>query len=192
MEGCTLRMATPADAAALRAIYVPYVEETCISFEYAAPTVDEFRGRIAQVLEKFPYILCEKDGVVLGYAYASPYRVRAAYAWSVEVSVYLSPAGQGRGVGAALYTAMFKLLKAQGVRMVFACVSGSNVRSNMFHKRMGFEAIGICKGAGYKRGQWLDVVSYQKAINPLVNEPSRVLRPDELPPEEVEAILLGE
>ena len=113
----TFRLATPDDAEVLQAIYAPYVETT-VTFEYVAPTVEEFRQRIVDRVSVYPYIVCEEDGVPVGYAYASRLYERAAYAWAVELSVYFAPNHRGRGMGRKIYDKMLSLLKLQGVRTV--------------------------------------------------------------------------
>lgn len=106
----TFRLATPDDAEVLQAIYAPYVETT-VTFEYVAPTVEEFRQRIIDRVSVYPYIVCEEDGVPVGYAYASRLYERAAYAWAVELSVYFAPNHRGRGMGRKIYDKMLSLLK---------------------------------------------------------------------------------
>lgn len=171
MNDMRLRMASPEDARSLLKIYAPYVEHTNISFEYEVPSTDEFSKRISEVTAKYPYLVCELDAVPVGYAYALRYRARAAYAWSVETSVYLAPQAQHRGIGKALYAALFELLQKQGVYMVYACVSGENASSQSFHLAQGFEQVGVTKNVGFKRGQWLNTTCYEKQLLPLSTPP---------------------
>ena len=107
----TIRMAAPEDAAALVAIYAPYVEVTAISFEYTVPTVEEFAGRIRKTLERYPYLVAEAGGKIVGYAYASPFHSRAAYQWAAECSIYVEQSCRQSGVGRRLYTALEELLR---------------------------------------------------------------------------------
>ena len=158
MERFTLRVATPDDAAALLAIYRPYVLETTITFEYEPPSLGEFRRRIESTLADFPYLVAERDDAPVGYAYASRYRERAAYDWDAELSVYLAPAAQGHGVGAALYGALLALLHAQGYVNAYAVVTHPNERSEAFHERLGFHRCARFAQTGYKFGRWIDVV----------------------------------
>ena len=125
-EAICVRAATPQDAEQLLEIYTPFViSEDCsvsnVSFELTAPSLAEFRQRIVDISSKYPYLVGEKDGQILGYVYCHPYRERLAYQWSVEVTIYLAPAGQGKGLGRLLYETMEKLLCLQGVTMAYSC-----------------------------------------------------------------------
>ena len=114
-----LRFATPQDAPGLLEIYAPYVTGTIVSFEYDVPTVEEFARRIQDTTARFPYLVWEEDGALLGYAYAHPYAARPAYQWSAELTVYLRQGAARRGLGSRLYGALFDLLRLQGVRTVY-------------------------------------------------------------------------
>lgn len=166
-----LRMATIQDAEILVGIYAPYVQTTAISFEYEVPSVEEFSRRIAEVLEKFPYLVAEHNGEVVGYAYAHPYGVRKAYSWSVELSVYIRRDCRGLGVGRKLYEAMEVLLKAQNVTNLYVLVAGVDVEdeylthdSQKFHLAMGYDYVGKLHKAGYKFGKWYDMITMEKII----------------------------
>ena len=166
-----LRMATTKDAQTLVGIYAPYVENTAISFEYEAPSVEEFSRRIAEVLEKFPYLVAEHDGEIVGYAYAHPYGVRKAYSWSVELSVYIRRDCRGVGVGRKLYEALEVLLKAQNITNLYVLVAGVDVEdeylthdSQKFHLAMGYDYVGKLHKAGYKFGKWYDMITMEKMI----------------------------
>lgn len=158
-----LRFATPDDAAALLAIYAPYIE-TSVTFEYVVPSLEEFRGRIETISGDYPYLVWEEDGVILGYAYAHRHMERAAYQWNAELSVYLDESACGRGLGTRLYAALMELLRLQGIRNVFGCVTLPNERSEALHRAMGFALAGTYSMAGYKNGRWHDVGWFQKAI----------------------------
>ena len=169
----TLRLVTAADAAELAAIYAPYVRETAISFEYEPPTVEEFTGRIEEVLEQFPYLAAVSDGEIVGYAYAHPYGVRKAYSHSVELSVYVRRDCRGLGAGRRLYEAMEVLLQAQNVTNLYALVAGVDVEdeylthdSQKFHAAMGYVQVGKLHKAGYKFGRWYDMITVEKIIAP--------------------------
>lgn len=166
-----LRMATIQDAEILVGIYAPYVQTTAISFEYEPPSVEEFSRRIAEVLEKFPYLVAEHNGEVVGYAYAHPYGVRKAYSWSIELSVYIRRDCRGLGVGRKLYEAMEVLLKAQNVTNLYVLVAGVDVEdeylthdSQKFHLAMGYDYVGKLHKAGYKFGKWYDMITMEKII----------------------------
>ena len=130
-----IRMAEVTDAPALLALYRPYIAAT-ITFEYEVPTVEEFARRIAHTREAYPYLLCEEEGRVLGYAYAHRARERAAYQWDAELSVYVSGEAHGRGIGRALYAALMELVEAQGVRNFYGVITGENPRSIRFHEEL--------------------------------------------------------
>ena len=184
----TLRVATVADAPALAEIYEYYVTNTTVSFEYVAPDKAEFAARIAHKLERYPYIVAEIDDRVVGYAYASEYRERRAYDWSVELSIYVDKDERSCGIGTMLYTALFELLKAQNFVSAYACITIPNSPSIAFHEEMGFIPVGHFHSAGYKKGAWLDVMWYERAIRH--GEPPQDIIPfPELKKEEIERIL---
>ena len=161
-----IRLATEADAAPMLEIYAPVVRETTISFEAHPPSEQEFRGRIRTVLERLPWLVCEDGGAVAGYAYASPFKTRAGYAWSVELSVYVHPDSHRRGVGRALYTALLECLAAQGYYVVVAVITIPNPASIGLHETLGFRRTGTYEGIGYKFGEWLDDGVWQLELRP--------------------------
>lgn len=160
----TIRFATEQDAPVLRGIYAPYVTQTTITFEYEVPSVEEFAGRIRHIAAAYPYLLCEGEGGVAGYAYACRYGSRAAYQWDAEASIYLRMDCRGQGVGSALYHALLALLEEQGVRNVYACVTRPNPASEGLHRKMGFEPIGLFPASGFKMNRWIDVAWLQKKL----------------------------
>jgi phosphinothricin acetyltransferase len=167
-----IRLATERDADTVHAIYAPVVLESATSFELEPPTVDEMRGRIAKTLERFPWIVCDRDGRVLGYAYASPHRDRAAYQWSVEVSVYIDGIARRSGVGRALYTSLFALLRVQGFHNAYAGVALPNPASVAMHESVGFRSVGVYRRVGHKMGAWHDVGWWSLAIGDHPGSPS--------------------
>lgn len=171
MDSC-IRLARPADAPALQAIYAPVVTSTSTSFELTPPTVEEMGERIAQKLLTHPWVVYEAQGTVVGYAHASTYRPRAAYQWSVEVSVYLHERWRGQGIGQALYTSLFALLRLQGFFSVYAGITLPNPASVALHERMGMRPLGVYHHAGYKLGAWHDVGWWQSSLQPYPLAPS--------------------
>ncbi len=159
-----IRMAKESDAAALLAVYLPYMETT-ITFEYDAPSLEEFTRRVCTTLEEYPYLLCEENGEVLGYAYAHRFKPRAAYQWDAELSIYVSRTVYSRGIGHALYGALIDLLQAQGVRNVYSVITSDNERSLRFHRSMGFTDAGTHHKTGYKNGSWLDIVYLERHLD---------------------------
>ena len=156
-----IRVATPQDAEGLLAIYAPIVRDTVISFELVPPTVAEMQQRVASTLEALPWLVCEREGEILGYVYASRYRPRAAYQWAVEVSVYIQAACRRTGMGRALYTSLFAALELQGIRRFFAGITLPNDASVGLHESLGFEPLGVYRSVGYKFGDWHDVGWWQ-------------------------------
>jgi phosphinothricin acetyltransferase len=161
-----IRLARPTDAAAIADIYRPAVTERPTSFELEAPDAAEMSARITRTLEKFPWLVAEEDGRVVGYAYAGAHRTRAAYQWSVEVSAYVGHDEQRRGIGSALYQALFRVLVLQGYQNAYAGITLPNAPSEGFHRRVGFTPVGIFRGIGFKFGQWWDVEWLERALVP--------------------------
>lgn len=151
----TIRRATEADAEALRSIYAPYVADTTITFEYEVPSVSEFAGRIRAFGAEYPYLVCEKGGEAIGYAYADRVRERAAYDWDVELSVYLRQGTHGRGIGTVLLACLVELLEMQGIRHLYSCVTMPNEKSVRMQKKLGFEDAGRWQDSGWKFGAWM-------------------------------------
>jgi len=152
-----IRIATPADGPALAEIYRPAVVDCPISFELEPPDGEEMARRTMKVLARTPWLVCESDGHVLGYAYGGTHRERAAYQWSVEVSAYVHPDAHRRGIGRALYTSLFAALVVQGYRNAYAGITLPNDASVALHTAVGFTPIGVYRGIGYKQGAWHDV-----------------------------------
>jgi phosphinothricin acetyltransferase len=159
-----IRLATLEDAPAVAAIYRPYVEDSIVSFELIAPSEATMRERMQKVFARLPWLVYEQEGVVTGYAYASPHHDRAAYQWSVDTSVYLRRGLQRRGLGRALYSELFALLVQQGYYTAFAGISLPNAASVGLHEGFGFEPVGVYRNAGFKFGAWHDVGWWQKPL----------------------------
>ena len=162
-DDLTIRAATPADAAALLEIYAPYVEKTAVTFEYAVPSAEEFAGRIARTLERYPYLI----------AMAGPFKERAAYDWAAETTVYIRQDGRRRGTGRALYAALERCLAAQGILNLNACVAAPEREDQYltwdsveFHCRMGYRTAGEFFQCGCKFGRWYNMVWMEKHIGP--------------------------
>lgn len=160
----SIRSATPADAAAILAIYAPYITDTVMTFETEVPALTDFTARVASILSGYPYLVCEADGRIVGYAYASQHRARAAYRYSVDVSIYIAPEYHRQGIGRLLYTALFEQLKARGFYTAYAGITLPNEKSVGLHKALGFTEAGTFHRVGYKANQWLDVIWLEKAL----------------------------
>ena len=166
-----VRLATEDDAAAIAAIYAPFCDASVVSFEYKAPTPDEMSARIRSVTEHLPWLVVEEAEKVGGYAYAGRHHERAGYGWAVNAAVYLGDGYRGRGLGRALYTALFDVLRMQGYFKVCAGITMPNPASVGLHRAMGFELVGVYAGIGYKKGAWRDVAWYELALQPERLEP---------------------
>ena len=176
-----IRFAREEDAAAMLAIYVPYVRDTVISFETEPPTEDEFRRRVRATLEVAPWLLCEARGGVLGYAYAGRFHARRAYQWTVEVTAYVHADHHRKGVGLGLYTSLLGCLALQGFRSAVGIIALPNPASVGLHERMGFAPAGVLRTVGYKHGRWHDVGWWHRALgepdpSPEPPRPSAALR----------------
>ncbi len=172
MSQIVIRQAGEDDAAAMLALYAPYVEQTTVSSEYEAPAPAEFLQRLLTYTQQMPWLLCEIDGELAGYGYASPHRTRAGYQWSAETSIYVAPAYHRRGVARALYTAIFELLAAQGYYNIFVGITSPNERSIKFHSAMGFVISGSYQDSMFKFGLWRDVIWMAKSLRPHDTAPS--------------------
>jgi phosphinothricin acetyltransferase len=159
-----IRLAHTDDAAAVAAIYSPFVEETAISFEAAPPKPDEFARRINQTLPTHPWLVCDIDGHVAGYACAAKHRDRAAYRWSVDTSVYVAASHQRCGIGSGLYGSLFAILAEQGYVNAYAGITLPNPASVRLHEALGFERLGVYRRVGHKFGVWHDVGWWQLAL----------------------------
>ena len=160
----TVRPAVEQDAGTVVRIYAPYVEQTAISFEEIVPTADEMAARIKKCCTRWQWLVAEIDGEVVGYAYGSQHRERAAYRWSVEVSAYVDRQHHRKGIGRALYDALFAELADQGFCHAFAGITLPNDPSVMLHTSMGFEPIGTFRSIGWKFGTWHDVAWFQRRL----------------------------
>jgi len=179
-----IRHADPArDAAACVEIYAPYVTGTAVSFEEVVPTAQEFEAHIAATSERYPWLVLEDVGVVIGYAYAAQHRVRAAYRWAVDVGIYVDPARHRGGVGRVLYEALFELLRRQRLHSAVAGITLPNDPSIGLHRALGFEHAGTYRAIGWKAGEWRDVAWWQLALSPDGDNESEGPPPEPLGPQ---------
>ncbi len=167
-----IRIAHADDAENLLKIYSPYIEKTAITFEYIPPSTEDFRARIEKTLSRFPYIVAESHGNIVGYAYAGYYIPRAACDHSCEVSIYIDENFRGKGVGKILYEKLFEILSRQNIANIYASVAYTEKEdeylshaSVRFHKREGFSQIARFNKCGYKFGIWYDLIWFEKFIS---------------------------
>ena len=166
-----IRTATVRDAAKILDIYKYYIENTAITFECIVPTVEQFAQRIENTLKKYPYLVCEQDGEIIGYAYAGPLNVRQAFDWSVECSIYVKAGLQKKGLGRELYGALENALALQNIINLSACIAYPEVEdeylsrnSVQFHSHFGYSMVGEFHKCGYKFGRWYGMVWMEKFI----------------------------
>lgn len=166
-----IRMATPDDAEKILAVYAPYILETGITFEYEVPTVDAFRGRIENVLKKYPYLVAERNGEIIGYSYANPLGERAAFSRAAETVLYIKKDARGEKIGSHLYGMLEEILKKQNVTNICACIAYREQEdetlthaSPKFHAACGYKKIGHFTKCGYKFGRWYDLIWMEKFI----------------------------
>lgn len=166
-----IRNAVKEDAEKILAIYSYYVKNTAISFELDVPSLDEFQGRIVRTLERYPYLVLEEKGVILGYAYAGVFKNRAAYDHCCEVSIYVERHAKGRGYGRMLYEALETALKKAGILYLYACIADPVTEdeyltrnSEHFHSHLGYTMVGQFHNCGYKFNRWYNMIWMEKII----------------------------
>lgn len=184
-----IRRATGRDIPAITAIYAPYVLNTAVSFETDPPDEAEMARRMVEREGKLPYLVAEREGNVVGYAYASRFAQRAGYDWAADASVYVHSGQQHGGVGQALYRALVALLTAQGYRVLFGVLASPNPQSERFHERFGFRREGLLTHVGYKFGQPKGVSYYALDLHPPMENPPRPRPLSDLSDGEIETIL---
>jgi phosphinothricin acetyltransferase len=167
--------ANESHAAAIADIYRPIVESTTISFETVPPEPEEMARRIVETTCDHPWLVCEVGGQVAGYAYATKHRVRSAYRWSVDTSVYVDEAFRQGGVGRGLYASLFAVLSAQGYFNAYAGIALPNAASVGLHEAVGFSKIGVYQRVGYKFGEWRDVGWWQLELRAHEQSPAQPL-----------------
>ena len=166
-----IRLARADDAPRLAEIYRPAVTEHPTSFELEPPSAEEMARRVAKIDGRLPWLVAERDGGVIGYAYGSPHRERAAYQWSVEVSAYVDASAHRGGVARALYTSLFAILALQGYRNAYAGITLPNPASEGLHRAVGFTPVGVFEAIGYKFGKWHDVLWLERQLAPRITNP---------------------
>lgn len=171
-DNIVIRLARASDAKELLGIYSPYVLNTAVTFEYDVPSVEQFEKRILSITRKYPYILAQRGDEILGYAYASEFKNRAAYSCSAEVSIYVKQEKRHKGVGKKLYTVLEDILRSQNVCNLYACIASPKVpdkyldkNSISFHKAIGYSTVGEFHNCAYKFDTWYDMIFMEKFIN---------------------------
>lgn len=175
-----IRVADEGDAAGMLEIYAPFVRDTEVSFETQPPSVADFKERILAILERRLWLVCDIEGDIAGYAYAGPFNARDSYIWSVELSVFIHPAYQRRGVGRGLYVSLLECLALQGFFTAVGRITLPNPGSVALHEGMGFSYVGVNERIGHKVGAWHDVGIWQSEIRPLPSDPEQPLPYDRI------------
>ncbi|MCY4017910.1 MAG: GNAT family N-acetyltransferase [Chloroflexi bacterium] len=166
-----IRLACKNDAAQILEIYSPIVRLTHISFEHDVPDASEIAERIAKTLRQYPWLVCEIDERIAGYAYASAFRSREAYQWTTETTVYVREGYQRRGVARALYASLLAILREQGYRSAVGVIALPNAASIRAHETLGFQEIGVFRNVGFKAGAWRDTGWWQLDLSPALERP---------------------
>lgn len=186
-----IRLARASDSAAIRAIYAPFCEESsAVSFEAEVPSVDEIASRVEKTMQRFPWIVFEKDGAVLGYAYAGEHKSRAAYRWSADASVYLDSQARKQGVGTRLYNCLFAILREQNYVNVYAGITLPNPASQALHRSLGFSEVGVYKKVGFKGGAWHDVIWLELSLLEHPEKPDEPLSIAQVSDKNLEGIMM--
>jgi len=175
-----IRLAAISDSESILKIYEPYITDTAITFEIEVPSINEFSDRVKDIVKEYPFLVYEIDDKVVGYAYASKHRERAAYLYDVDVSIYILAEHHGSGIGYRLYECLFILLKELGYKNAYAAYTEPNIKSLKFHSKCGFTLIGTHHKTGYKLGQWHDVTWMEKTIGGHDDKPGKISAMSEL------------
>jgi phosphinothricin acetyltransferase len=171
-----IRIARPDDSKQILEIYKPFILNSATTFEEEVPGLEDFKNRITTTLEECPYLVCEIDGEIAGYAYASAYRSRAAYRWDREVSVYVHPNFRRQNIAKALYGALIPILNLQGFVKLFGVITLPNQGSIALHESMGFQKMTEYRDVGYKMNQWHHVGWWELTITEnLQNPPGEII-----------------
>lgn len=179
-----IRFATTDDSVALLQIYAQYID-TPITFECTLPTELEFADRMKDIISNYPYLVCEENQRIIGYAYAHRQKEREAYQWNAELSVYIDKEFTSKGIGRKMYTVLIELLKLQGIKTIYGAITVPNEKSQKLHLALGFKELGTYHNTGYKCGKWHDVAWYEKTITSYETEPAPILSINEIEDEKI-------
>lgn len=186
-----LRIASESDAPGILAVYAPYIENTSFTFETEVPSISDFTERIKTYMVNWPWLVCEMNGTIVGYAYATRHRERTAYQWCVESSIYVHDKFQKKGIATALYTALFEILAKQGLRNVYAVINLPNEKSVAFHEGLGFIYFATYEKVGYKLGRWKNVGWWRLTLNEFDDDPVPPLKFSVLDKDFISEILMS-
>ncbi|MDO4312502.1 MAG: GNAT family N-acetyltransferase [Eubacteriales bacterium] len=181
-EEILIRAATTYDAEKILEIYAPYVRKTAITFEYDVPEPEDFRDRMRDILKKYPYIVAERNGEILGFAYTSTFKGRAAYDWAAETSIYVKESKRKTGIGKRLYNVLEGISKTQNILNLNACIAYPETEDEYltknsvhFHEHLGYQEVGVFHKCGYKFGIWYNMMWMEKLIGEHSDNPHAVI-----------------
>ncbi|WP_300758340.1 GNAT family N-acetyltransferase [uncultured Brachyspira sp.] len=184
-----IRLATIEDTLSILKIYSQYIE-TPITFEYKLPTEEDFKKRIENITNKYPYLVCEDErGKIIGYAYANKFMEREAYNWNTELSVYIDNSSTSKGIGRKLCFIIIEILKYQGIRNVYSKVTLPNEKSEKLHYSLGFNLIGTYHNVGYKNDNWYNVGLFEKEISKSLDKPKDIINIKDISNEKLATII---
>ena len=183
-----VRLADEKDSREILNIYSQYIG-TKITFEYVLPSIEEFKNRISDIKKFYPYLVCEENGKIIGYAYAHRQAQRAAYQWNAELSVYVDRDYTSKGIGKTLYSILIEILKLQKIKTVYGCVTMPNEKSEKLHLSLGFQEVGTHHNTGFKNGKWHDVKWFEKQIAPYDINPRFPISVNQISKKDIEKII---
>ncbi|MCY1152766.1 MAG: GNAT family N-acetyltransferase [Sphaerochaetaceae bacterium] len=174
MDTKLIRLVREDDVREILDIYAPYVKNTSITFECTTPSLKDFNKKVSKVTSFYPFLVCEVNNSVIGYAYADRIREREAYDWDVELSIYLNQNYSNLGIGKILYEALLDILKLQNIYNAYGVITLPNKASVKLHKKLGFKEIGVFHNTGFKFNKWYDVIWFEKTIQSLQTPPDKI------------------
>ncbi len=183
-----IRLVCKKDCSEILNIYSQYID-TKITFEYTLPSIEEFEQRISEITKFYPYLVCEENGKIIGYAYAHRQAQRIAYQWNAELSVYIDKNYTSKGIGKTLYNILIKILRLQKIKTVYGCVTIPNEKSEKLHFSLGFKEAGIHRNTGFKNGKWHDVKWFEKQIAPYDTTPDFPISINKITKKDIESII---
>lgn len=189
METKLIRFVEEKDIESILNIYKPYIENTSITFECEVPSLENFKSRVNKISSFYPYLVCEVDNKVIGYAYAGKIREREAYKWNAELSIYLDNKYVSLGIGKILYMALIDILKLQNIYNIYGVITLPNDKSVKLHNNLGFRTLGVFKNTGYKADAWHDVIWFEKNIKPYDDPPNTLKAIDQVATPDIELVL---
>lgn len=169
-----IRLVDIKDTLSILSIYSQYID-TPITFEYNLPTEKEFKERIENIIQTYPYLVCENNNKIIGYCYAHRFMEREAYNWNAELSIYLDKENTSKGIGKKLYSALINILKYQGIKNIYSKIVLPNIQSEKLHNHFGFKNVGMLHNVGYKCGKWHDIVIFEKNISSYYNNTTNTI-----------------